>query len=638
MCIRDSPIEPVQGWKPVYKNIPPYGHRQGFIPRKAADFGDGGAFPEIHVAQYPLNMGKKDQVEKAVVPVSLNEDGKLKYESILGHGPKGQKVHARALAMKEKHMERDDLERPDEDTEAEIIAQTHAAIFGDDTKKPAANGDKAKYIRYIPKGSQEQKIIRLVQKPVDPMEPPKFKHKRVPGGPPEPPVPVMHDAAPKLTKADQEAWRIPPCVSNWKNAKGYTIPLDKRLAADGRGIQTVQINDNFAKLSEALYVASRKAREEVQIRAEIQRNQIARQRALRQQKLQALANKVRMDQEGDDQDEDDVSDNDNENGLDSDEELMSRQERDELRYERRRERQRQRHISNYKGKKGIDRDTGRDISEKIALGEAVPTRKDTLFDQRLFNQDQGISAGFGNDDAYNIYDKPLFEGSSANTLFRPRTGDGDVYGQQSAEDIINTDRFKPDRDFSGVDRSQQSKRSGPVDFEPSKRSDDENDGEDEVDPLGLDSFLTEVSESHRRNPLGKIGQKGQMSASSSSNYEKMREQGLKRDRLEFQSATTDGSNAREDECTQRDVEEVAPAGNERKRRRSRSRSRSPRRSEDSRHSSKRHRDHHSHSTDRDRDRSRHRSRDHDRHSRHSERRRHQRSERRSRTSSRSGRH
>ena len=35
-----------------------------------------------------------------------------------------------------------------------------------------------------------------------------------------------------------------------QNPKGYTIPLDKRLAADGRGLQEVQINDNFAKLSE----------------------------------------------------------------------------------------------------------------------------------------------------------------------------------------------------------------------------------------------------------------------------------------------------------------------------------------------------------------------------------------------------
>jgi hypothetical protein len=40
--------------------------------------------------------------------------------------------------------------------------------------------------------------------------------------------------------ADQEAWKIPPSISNWKNAKGYCIPLDKRLAADGRGLQEVQ--------------------------------------------------------------------------------------------------------------------------------------------------------------------------------------------------------------------------------------------------------------------------------------------------------------------------------------------------------------------------------------------------------------
>jgi SNW domain-containing protein 1 len=37
--------------------VPPYGHRQNFVPRTAEDFNDGGAFPEVHVAQYPLNMG-----------------------------------------------------------------------------------------------------------------------------------------------------------------------------------------------------------------------------------------------------------------------------------------------------------------------------------------------------------------------------------------------------------------------------------------------------------------------------------------------------------------------------------------------------------------------------------------------------
>jgi SNW domain-containing protein 1 len=49
-------------------------------------------------------------------------------------------------------------------------------------------------------------------------------------------------------------------ISNSCYFQGYTIPLDKRLAADGRGLQQVHINENFAKLAEALYIADRKVR------------------------------------------------------------------------------------------------------------------------------------------------------------------------------------------------------------------------------------------------------------------------------------------------------------------------------------------------------------------------------------------
>ena len=51
--------------------------------------------------------------------------------------------------------------------------------------------------------------------------------------------------------------------------QGFTIPLDKRLAADGRGLQSVHINENFARLAEALYLADRKAREAVEMRAQV---------------------------------------------------------------------------------------------------------------------------------------------------------------------------------------------------------------------------------------------------------------------------------------------------------------------------------------------------------------------------------
>ena len=74
---------------------------------------------------------------------------------------------------------------------------------------------------------------------MDPLEPPKFRHKKVPRGAGSPPVPVMHSPPRSVSTKELQDWKIPPCISNWKNAKGYTIPLDKRLAADGRGLQEV---------------------------------------------------------------------------------------------------------------------------------------------------------------------------------------------------------------------------------------------------------------------------------------------------------------------------------------------------------------------------------------------------------------
>lgn len=42
--------------------IPVYGQRRAWRPKAIEDFGDGGAYPECHVAQYPLEMGRKNKV------------------------------------------------------------------------------------------------------------------------------------------------------------------------------------------------------------------------------------------------------------------------------------------------------------------------------------------------------------------------------------------------------------------------------------------------------------------------------------------------------------------------------------------------------------------------------------------------
>ena len=59
-----------------HKVIPPYRHRQGYIPRTAEDFGDGGAFPEIHIAQYPLDMGRKKSEKSNALAVPVDDSGK----------------------------------------------------------------------------------------------------------------------------------------------------------------------------------------------------------------------------------------------------------------------------------------------------------------------------------------------------------------------------------------------------------------------------------------------------------------------------------------------------------------------------------------------------------------------------------
>ena len=77
----------------------------------------------------------------------------------------------------------------------------------------------------------------MVDMPKDFLEPPKLKHKRILKAFGSPPIPLMHSPPRPPTMQDQLDWKVPPCISNWTNSKGYTTPLDKRLAADGRVVE-----------------------------------------------------------------------------------------------------------------------------------------------------------------------------------------------------------------------------------------------------------------------------------------------------------------------------------------------------------------------------------------------------------------
>ncbi len=60
----------------------------------------------------------------------------------------------------------------------------------------------------------------------------------------------------------------------------------------------VTINDNFAKLSEALFIADRHAREEVKLRADMQNKLAAKEKKDKEERLRMLAQKAREERAG----------------------------------------------------------------------------------------------------------------------------------------------------------------------------------------------------------------------------------------------------------------------------------------------------------------------------------------------------
>merc|ERR1711939_533984 len=436
---------------------PPYGQRSGWRPRSAEDFGDGGAFPEIPVAQYPLDMGRKGTASTSnALAIQVDAEGKVKYDAIARQGhnenrilhssfkdliPLRQRADAGDLSLDRPSQE--EVEATAEKTKLALERLVSGAVAAQKPKNvKGVNREEPTFVRYTPANQmgdntrKNDRIMKIVERQEDPMEPPKFKHKKIPRGPPSPPPPVMHSPPRKLTAEDQEAWKIPPPISNWKNPKGYTVPLDKRLAADGRGLQDVTINDKFAQFAEALFTADRHAREEVKLRGQMQQKLAEKEKLAKEEHLREMARKAREERQsaaGGRRDSDSRrrsrsrSYSGSSSGSRSDSGEEAARERERARRERRQENERQLRQSRMGTEKRIQmmvREQNRDISEKVALGLARPTQnKETMYDSRLFNQTSGFDTGFNEDQAY---DKPLFAAHDAiNSIYRPTANQED---------------------------------------------------------------------------------------------------------------------------------------------------------------------------------------------------------------------
>ncbi|KAJ2783030.1 mRNA splicing protein [Coemansia javaensis] len=543
--------------------IPPYGQRRGWAPKALSDFGDGGAYPEVHLLQFPLGMGRGGGRRGNALAKHVDGDGNVSYDALARHGRRENEVvqsQPRDLIPLRQRRDFDDTqdaipERPTADAVRAAAERTRAAL----DKKLAARatpqqgpgargGGRAEptYVRYTPNqqgagfnSGAAQRIVRVSDMPVDPMAPPKIRLQKQAQAPPSPPAPVMHSPPRRLTAEEQREWAIPPCVSNWKNIHGFTVSLDKRLAADGRGSEQLAVSDNFARLSEALISAEAHARREIAERAKIQQSLARREKEAKEERLRLLAQKAREERaaasagvprggpsgggyEPPPMDSAPAAgpgplENSPPKGpaaagrsppppppparrpgrmgaadfFEDRERRRSRSRsrsrspasdadggaarRDEVRRERRR--QHERELRQSRGAHGRPQRTAesRDISEKIALGIARPTAaREGLFDSRLFNQPSASNAALQNDEAYNLYDKPLFgAAASSSSNYRPRAnGGGDDDDDGRAAEVgrmMDSGRFgsalRGQQQQHQQQQQQSARPSGPVAFE-----------------------------------------------------------------------------------------------------------------------------------------------------------------------------
>lgn len=191
----------------------------------------------------PLDMGRKPSATSNALAVQVDAKGKVKYDAIARQGHNDKRiVHASfkdLIPLRQRSDVEISLNRPSEE---EVAAQTkktkdaleklvNGAVAAQKPKNvQGITRSDATYVRYTPANQmgdvtrKNDRIMKIMERQKDPLEPPKFKHKKIPRGPPSPPPPVMHSPPRKLTAEDQEAWKIPPPSRIGRIPKGIPCP------------------------------------------------------------------------------------------------------------------------------------------------------------------------------------------------------------------------------------------------------------------------------------------------------------------------------------------------------------------------------------------------------------------------------
>jgi hypothetical protein len=219
------------------------------------------------------------------------------------------------------------------------------------------------------------------------------------------------------------------------NPKGLVIPLDIRLANDGRNLMEYQANKNFAKFADILALTEKNVKKEIDDRNKIAQSIQIAAAMKKEQELREAAKQARQERKSlnntsnnntsnlmfsleeelkskKSRNIDDISSSyinnkrrrdDSDSDADGDEE-KGRKERNELRAIRKKEIEYERRIEI---QKKYEKE-GRDVNDKVLLGQNNMVNNNNVIDSRLYDQEGGIENVFDYEEDCGLYDKPLF--------------------------------------------------------------------------------------------------------------------------------------------------------------------------------------------------------------------------------------
>jgi SNW domain-containing protein 1 len=184
LCVPELPIECILMLTRAQRaGPPPYPNRAGWRPRAPEDFGDGGAFPEIPVAQYP--WGKKDASSKSnALVVQVDAEGKVDYSAIARQGHSADRViHASfkdLIPLRQRAEAGDlDLSRPSaeevaataERTKNALASLVSGALAAQKPKNVNVGGRRdPTFVRYTPSAQmgdnskKQERIMKIVER------------------------------------------------------------------------------------------------------------------------------------------------------------------------------------------------------------------------------------------------------------------------------------------------------------------------------------------------------------------------------------------------------------------------------------------------------------------------------------------